>query len=81
MTKRRWFWWSNFSVSVWWLMPFRMNGRLMPLVYYSRLANAGRLQFFWLSLMWPLPWAACVRDLPGYGVDYADAKTDGTHAD
>lgn len=51
-----------------WKEPITFS-RPAPRLFYHRLANAGRLQFFSLVLMWPLPWADAVRDLPGYGFD------------
>jgi hypothetical protein len=44
-----------------------INGRRGPLCAYHRMANAGRLRVWRVVLIWPLPWAKAVRDLPGYG--------------
>lgn len=40
-----------------------------PMVFYHRLANAGRLQLGPVCLSWPLPWHKAVRHLPGYGFE------------
>ena len=58
-----------FKFVKWTGLPLKLRGRRGPWVFYHRLANAGRLQFGPVCLMWPLPWADGVKDQLGYARD------------